>query len=307
MQIPHIPVLYNEVLEVFKSVENGVIIDCTLGYGGHSSGILKSNPNVNLIACDRDDEAILFSKNRLSEFGDRVQIYKSNFSQILNLINTNSVRGILADIGVSSLQIDKNERGFGLQSDELDMRMDKTSEKDAKFVVNSYSKDELTRIFNEYGELANSHKIADKIVAYRTNKTITSAKELVSIVGNKSVKGRSVSEAILVFQAIRIEVNDELAELTNLLDSIENSKINKVKVAIISFHSLEDRIVKNRFKKWEKNCVCPDFFIKCECGGNHALGRILSKKAITASKDELMLNSRASSAKMRVFEIERKA
>ena len=307
MQIPHIPVLYNEVLEVFKSVENGVIIDCTLGYGGHSNGILKSNPNVNLIACDRDDEAISFSKNRLSEFGDRVQIYKSNFSQILNLIDTNSVRGILADIGVSSLQIDKNERGFGLQSDELDMRMDKTSSKDAKFVVNSYSKDELTRIFNEYGELANSHKIADKIVAYRTNKTITSAKELVSIVGNKSVKGRSVSEAILVFQAIRIEVNDELAELTNLLDSIENSKINKAKVAIISFHSLEDRIVKNRFKKWEKNCVCPDFFIKCECGGNHALGRILSKKAITASKDELMLNSRASSAKMRVFEIDRKA
>ena len=307
MQIPHIPVLYNEVLEVFKSVENGVIIDCTLGYGGHSGGILKSNPNVNLIACDRDDEAISFSKNRLSEFGNRVQIYKSNFSQILNLINTNSVRGILADIGVSSLQIDKNERGFGLQSDELDMRMDKTSEKDAKFVVNSYSKDELTRIFNEYGELANSHKIADKIVAYRTNKTITSAKELVSIVGNKSVKGRSVSEAILVFQAIRIEVNDELAELTNLLNSIENSKINKAKVAIISFHSLEDRIVKNRFKKWEKNCVCPDFFIKCECGGNHALGRILSKKAITANKDELMTNSRASSAKMRVFEIDRKA
>ncbi|MBQ7676389.1 MAG: 16S rRNA (cytosine(1402)-N(4))-methyltransferase RsmH [Campylobacter sp.] len=307
MQIPHIPVLYNEVLEVFKSVENGVIIDCTLGYGGHSNGILKSNPNVNLIACDRDDEAISFSKNRLSEFGDRVQIYKSNFSQILNLIDTNSVRGILADIGVSSLQIDKNERGFGLQSDELDMRMDKTSEKDAKFVLNSYSKDELTRIFNEYGELANSHKIADKIVAYRTNKTITSAKELVSIVGNKSVKGRSVSEAILVFQAIRIEVNDELAELTNLLDSIENSKINKAKVAIISFHSLEDRIVKNRFKKWEKNCICPDFFIKCECGGNHALGRILSKKAITASKDELRQNSRASSAKMRVFEIDRKA
>ena len=304
MQIPHIPVLYNEVLEIFKDCK-GVILDCTLGYGGHSFGLLNTNENIKIKACDRDDEAVLFSKQRFSKFGDRIQIYKSKFSEFINLINQNDVCGILADIGVSSLQIDKNERGFSINSDELDMRMDKTQILNAKDVVNLYSKDELARIFFNYAELTNSYKIAEKIVSYRTNKTITSAKELANIVNLNSIKGRNINPAILVFQAIRIEVNKELDELENLLNLIENSKINNAKVAIISFHSLEDRIVKNRFKKWEKNCICPDFFVKCECGKNHALGKILSKKAITASKDEIKKNSRSSCAKMRVFEINR--
>lgn len=304
MQIPHIPVLYNEVLEIFKDCK-GVILDCTLGYGGHSFGLLNTNENIKIKACDRDDEAVLFSKQRFSKFGDRIQIYKSKFSEFINLINQNEVCGILADIGVSSLQIDKNERGFSINSDELDMRMDKTQILNAKDVVNLYSKDELARIFFNYAELTNSYKIAEKIVSYRTNKTITSAKELANIVNLNSIKGRNINPAILVFQAIRIEVNKELDELENLLNLIENSKINNAKVAIISFHSLEDRIVKNRFKKWEKECICPDFFVKCECGKNHALGKILSKKAITASKDEIKKNSRSSCAKMRVFEINR--
>lgn len=305
MEIPHIPVLCDEVVSVFSGL-SGDVIDCTLGYAGHSSAILKSNPNIRIIGCDRDEEAINFSSKRLSEFGDRAKIYRSKFSQILNKIETKNVVGILADIGVSSLQIDKDDRGFGIHSNTLDMRMDMTQELDAKFIVNNYSFDELVRVFREYSELANAHKIAEKIIKARTNKTITTAKELATIIGTFSVRCRSVSEAILVFQGIRIEVNSELKELENLLDSIENLGLNKAKIAIITFHSLEDRIVKRRFKKWEKSCICPEFFIKCECGNNHSLGKIITKKALVATKEELKRNSRASSAKLRVFEIGRK-
>lgn len=308
MEIPHIPVLKNEILEAFRDCQNGIFLDCTLGYAGHSSEILNQNKNLNLIACDRDTEAINFSTKRLEIFGDRVKIFKSKFSEILDQIsvqNQKNIVGILADIGVSSLQIDKNERGFSINSDELDMRMDKSQLKDAKFVVNSYSEAELTKIFFEYGELVNAKEIAHKIALARTNKELTNAKELAKIIGENRVKGRSISNAILAFQAIRIEVNKELNELEILLDKIENSAINRAKIAIITFHSLEDRIVKNRFKKWSQSCICPSFALRCECGNNHAIGKIITKKAVVASVAEIRQNSRASCAKLRIFEINR--
>ncbi|WP_172199155.1 16S rRNA (cytosine(1402)-N(4))-methyltransferase RsmH [Campylobacter sp. RM16188] len=305
MNSPHVPVLPSEVLQAFSDIKEGVVVDCTLGYAGHSSLILEQNDNIKLIACDQDDEAIEFSTNKLAKFKDRVSIFKSRFSEILSKVNIQEIRGILADIGVSSLQLDKNERGFGLKSDNLDMRMDTSGELTAYEVVNFYPEYKLAQIFKDYGELTNAKQIAASIANARQKQKISSASELARIIGTKSIKNRSVSPAILAFQAIRIEVNSELAELENLLNAIENSSINECVVAIISFHSLEDRIVKNRFKKWAKSCICPDEAMRCTCGNNYSIGEIVTKKAIMPSVDETKQNPRSSCAKMRIFKISR--
>ncbi|CUU88171.1 16S rRNA (cytosine(1402)-N(4))-methyltransferase RsmH [Campylobacter hyointestinalis] len=303
MKSPHIPVLLNEVLDSFKEIKSGIILDCTLGYGGHSEAILRSNPNLKIIACDRDDDALNFCYEKFRPYKGRIEIHKSTFGNIFEKIETNGIKGILADIGVSSLQLDLNERGFSTNSDALDMRMDKSQTFDAKELINSYSLDELTRIFYKYGELPNAKSIATKIVAYRQKSKITSAKELASIIGRSNLKNRSVLVATLVFQAIRIEVNKELNELENLLKHIEDSKIKDAVLDIITFHSLEDKIVKTKFKEWEKSCICPNSALRCECGNNHAIGKIITKKPLTASKQELQTNSRSSCAKLRTFRI----
>ena len=305
MNSPHVPVLLDEVLQAFADIKSGAIVDCTLGYGGHSGAILEQNQNVNLIACDQDEEAIKFSFERLKKFGQRAQIFKSKFSEILEKVEQGQIRGILADIGVSSLQLDKNERGFGLKSENLDMRMDAQAKFSAYDVANSYSARELERIFADYGELPNPAKFAAKIVEARQNGEIKSAERLAQIIGLKGINGRSVSAATLAFQAIRIEVNNELGELQNLLQSIEDSQIDECVVAIISFHSLEDRIVKNKFRQWAQSCICPPQALRCTCGGDNALGKIVSKKAITPSAAEIKANPRSSCAKMRIFKISR--
>jgi len=302
---PHIPVLLDEILQAFADIKSGAIVDCTLGYGGHSSAILEQNQNVNLIACDQDEEAIKFSSERLKKFGQRAQIFKSKFSEILSKVEQGQIRGILADIGVSSLQLDKNERGFGLKSENLDMRMDAQAKISAYDVVNSYSARELERIFADYGELPNPAKFAAKIIEARQKGEIKSAERLAQIIGLKGINGRSVSATTLAFQAIRIEVNNELGELQNLLQSIEDSQIDECVVAIISFHSLEDRIVKNKFRQWAQSCICPPQALRCTCGGDNALGKIVSKKAITPSTAEVKANPRSSCAKMRIFKISR--
>ena len=297
--------LLDEVLKAFADIKSGAIVDCTLGYGGHSSAILEQNQNVNLIACDQDEEAIKFSSKRLKEFGQRAKIFKSKFSEILGKVEQGQIRGILADIGVSSLQLDKSERGFGLKSENLDMRMDTQAKFSAYDVVNSYSARELERIFADYGELPHPAKFAAKIIEARQSGEIKSAERLAQIIGLKGINGRSVSAATLAFQAIRIEVNNELGELQNLLQSIEDSQINECLVAIISFHSLEDRIVKNKFRQWAQSCICPPQALRCTCGGDNALGKIVSKKAITPSATEVKANPRSSCSKMRIFKISR--
>ena len=269
---------------------------------------MTANPRLKLIACDRDAEAIEFSRERLSKFKDRIEIHKAKFSEILEILpeqKLRAVHGILADIGVSSLHLDKNSRGFSTKSDALDMRMDESATLDAAYVVNRYSQADLARIFKEYGELTNANAIAAKIATARTNALLTSAKALANLIGTKSIKGRSISTATLAFQAIRIEVNNELGELKSLLTLIEqksrDSILTNANVAIISFHSLEDRIVKEQFRAWERDCVCPSEFMRCECGGGHSLGKILTKSPITADAQELAQNSRAASAKLRIF------
>lgn len=300
MRIPHIPVLYDEVIETFKDIKSGYIIDCTVGYGGHSEAILNSNPNIKLICNDQDDEALEFSKKRLEKFENRVIFNRGNFESVFEKFKDYEIKGILADIGVSSLQLDKLSRGFGFESEVLDMRMDTTKEFCASDVVNSYSEHELQRVFNELGEVKEYKKMASLIVQ---NRPFSSAKELSSFIERKFKKNK-IHPATLVFQGIRIEVNNELGVLTNLFESIEKYKPNDATIAIISFHSLEDRIVKNYFKKWTKNCICPSQSFRCECGNNHALGKIITKKPIIPTNNEIKQNPRSRSSKMRIFKFD---
>ena len=300
MNIPHIPVLYKETLEAFENINDGYIIDCTTGFAGHSSGLLSSNENVKLICNDQDDEALAFSKKRLEEFSSRVIFNKGNFEHVIDTFKDYEIRGVLADIGVSSLQLDKLERGFGFESDTLDMRMNQNQALDAATVVNTYSQDELERVFKECGEVREYKKVASLIV---NNRPFTSAKEISELLSKKMSKGK-IHPATLPFQGIRIEVNDELGVLERLFESLENAKFENCIVAIISFHSLEDRIVKNYFKKWTKSCICPSGIFRCECGNNHALGKIITKKPIIPTNEEIKQNPRSRSSKLRIFKFD---
>jgi len=303
-EIPHIPVLYREVVETFQDINNGIIIDCTMGYGGHSSLLLEANPNIKLIAIDQDQTAIDFSSERLAKFGERVSIRKGRFSslikEILLEVDVSQIKGVLADIGVSSLQLDQKTRGFSYESDTLDMRMDKDASLSAKSVVNEYSLKELEKILLEYGELRNYKKIASEILKHRP---FSSAKELSDTLKNDMPRGKKIHPSTLLMQAIRIEVNDELGELKRLLAVLKEANLTDAKIAIISFHSLEDRIVKKAFSLWSKSCICPPEAMRCICGNNHNLGKILTKKPVMAKNDEIKENVRSRSAKMRVFQM----
>lgn len=300
MNIPHIPVLYNETLDAFKDINDGYIIDCTTGFAGHSNGLLTQNENVKLICNDQDDEALIFSKNRLKDFENRVTFNKGNFEHVIKTFKDYEISGVLADIGVSSLQLDKLERGFGFESETLDMRMNQNQSLDAATVVNTYSQAELERVFKEYGEVREYKKVASLIV---NNRPFISAKQISELLSKKMSKGK-IHPATLPFQGIRIEVNDELGVLERLFDSLEEAKLKNCIVAIISFHSLEDRIVKNYFKKWSKSCICPEGVFRCECGNNHALGKIITKKPIIPTALEIKQNPRSRSSKLRIFKFD---
>ncbi|NPA04171.1 MAG: 16S rRNA (cytosine(1402)-N(4))-methyltransferase RsmH [Epsilonproteobacteria bacterium] len=300
MQRPHTPVLLEEVLKTFQNFK-GYFTDCTLGYAGHSEQLLKKNKDLKLIGIDRDEEAIEFSKKVLKPFQDRVIFIKSNFADAIEeVLKTYPVKGILADLGVSSLQLDSPKRGFGFESEKLDMRMDqKSNSLTAYDVINYYDENRLSEIFYNYGEIPQAKKLAKAILKARP---ITTPAEFKKVVEQTLPKNRRLSPATLAFQAVRIEVNRELEELKKLLDSLERYKPKGAKVAIITFHSLEDRVVKERFRKWSKGCICPPEAFKCECGGDNQLGKLLTKKPIIASSKEVELNPRSRSAKMRIFE-----
>jgi len=209
MQIPHIPVLLEEVKEVFKDIDDGYIVDCTVGYGGHSEALLKQNPNIKLICIDQDDEALEFSKKRLEVFGDRVEFKKGRFSDVVKELKSYDIKGALADIGVSSLQLDKLDRGFSFKSENLDMRMNPDSKLSAYDVINHYSQSDLEKILKEYGEIKSYKKMASLIVQERLKKPFESAVELADFIA-KNFSHPKLHPATLLFQAIRIEVNDEL-------------------------------------------------------------------------------------------------
>ena len=305
IDIPHIPVLLDEVLNSFSDMPLGYFVDCTLGYAGHSEAILEAHKDIKHIGIDRDDEALIFSAKRLVKFFDRSKLYKGTFATILPTLLESPIVGVLADFGVSSLQLDKLERGFGFESEVLDMRMDSNATLSAYEVVNEYSREKLEYILNHYGEVRSYRKVAGAIIEARSKKPIESAKELSTIVSNVIPQGGKIHPATLTFQGIRIEVNNELGEIEGLLDILENkAKNGELKgtiISLITFHSLEDRLVKNRYKKWSMGCICSSYAIRCTCGKNHELGKPLSRKPIKASKDELKRNNRSRSAKLRTF------
>jgi 16S rRNA (cytosine1402-N4)-methyltransferase len=298
---PHIPVLLEEALDSFKEVKEGYFVDCTLGYAGHSFEMLKRYSNIKHIGIDRDDEALAFSKKRLESFGERSKLYKGTFATILPTLKEVPVTALLADFGVSSLQLDKKERGFSFASETLDMRMDAHASLSAYEVVNEYPKEKLEYIFDVYGEVRSYRKLAGVIVEARAKAPIQSARELSQIIQKVIPSGRKIHPATLPFQAIRIEVNNELGEIEGLLDAIEAKHYTGEVVSLITFHSLEDRLVKNRFKKWSTACICDAQAMRCTCGKNHALGKMLSRKPVIASKEELKINPRSRSAKLRSF------
>ena len=300
MDIPHIPVLLNETLSLFENLKSGYFIDCTCGFGGHSEAILKAHPDIKLIAIDQDIEALTFAKKRLTPFSDRIEFIHSRASEVLENFKDLEIAGILADIGVSSFQLDERKRGFNFEGETLDMRMNQAQEFSAKDVVNYYSLNELERIFKDYGEERYYKKIASKIVERRKEKKFESSKELADFIAS-FIPRKKIHPATQIFQAIRIEVNSELTELENILDKSLKIASKGTILGIITFHSLEDRIVKQTFKEWSKRCICPSDAFRCECGGNNEKGKIITKKPLVATKEEILANPRSRSAKLRGF------
>ena len=308
MEFNHVSVLLNECLEGLNIKENGIYVDGTLGGAGHSSEILKRlSKEGRLIGIDQDTDALKAAKERLKDYSN-VTFVHSNFSNIenvLNNLNIDGVDGILMDLGVSSYQLDEGERGFSYMKDApLDMRMNRENDFSAYNVVNEYSEEDLYRIIRDYGEEKFAKRIASFIVENRQEKNIETTLELVEIIKNAipaKARREGPHPAKRTFQAIRIEVNSELSILNKTIeDGVE--KLNKGgRMAIITFHSLEDRIVKNKFRDLAVSCRCPKEFPVCVCG-EKAKVKIISIKAIEPTKEEVEINPRSRSAKLRVIE-----
>ena len=308
MEYKHIPVMLSECIEGLNIDPDGIYVDCTLGRAGHSEEIAKRLRRGKLVAFDLDPEAIAYGEKALEAYRDKVTFFRTDFKDLKRVLTESGydkVNGILMDLGISSPQIDDPKRGFSYMHDApLDMRMDTEQKLDACAVVNEYSLRELTRIFREYGEEKNAYPIAKDIVSEREKKRIETTGELVKIIERHypaSPARRSGHPAKRVFQAIRIEVNGELDGLSEAIEDGAKMLVKGGRIAIITFHSLEDRIVKNAFRELEKDCVCPKNFPVCVCGKRKEI-EILTKKPITASEEELRSNPRAASAKLRIAE-----
>ena len=300
----HIPVLYQAVLDLLKPVPGGLYIDGTLGSGGHTRGLLiDSSPDGLVAGFDRDPQALKLAKNNLAEFGERVIFIKDsyqNFQSHLNNLNWHSVDGILLDLGVSSMQLDTSERGFSFREDgPLDMRFDPDQAFTAADLVNESTRDELADIIYSYGEEKQARKIADAIIA---NRPLVRTKDLAKIVKKVARNPKSkIHPATRTFQALRIAVNQELDDLASFLPRALDSLNTGGRLAIIAFHSLEDRIVKQFFRMESKDCICPPEVPVCVCGHKARL-KELTRRPIRPEEDEIDLNPRARSAKLRVAE-----
>lgn len=309
MEFSHVSVLLDETIEQLNIRPDGIYVDGTLGGGGHSYEICRRlSEKGRLIGIDQDADAIAAAGKRLEEFGDRVTIVRSNYCNMrreLEKLGINRVDGIVLDLGVSSYQLDAAERGFTYRVDApLDMRMDQRQTKTARDIVNGYSEKELYRVIHDLGEERFAGNIAKHIAAAREKKPIETTGELTEIIrGAIPAKLRAVGghPAKRTFQAIRIELNQELEVLKNSLDDMIDLLNPGGRICVITFHSLEDRIVKNIFRRNENPCTCPPDFPVCVCG-NISRGRVITRKPILPSEEEMERNSRSKSAKLRVFE-----
>lgn len=308
MTFNHKSVLLNEVIESLNIKADGYYVDGTLGGGGHALEVVKRLESGKLIGIDRDSDAIKAATQRLNDYINNVIIIRDNYVNIENILkreNIDKVDGIYIDLGVSSYQLDTAERGFTYRFDApLDMRMDDRNELKASDIVNDYSESELFHIIRDYGEDRFAKNIAKHIVEYRNKKRIETTFELVDIIKASipmKIQVTGGHPAKRTFQAIRIELNKELEVLTDSLDVMIDLLKPGGRLSVITFHSLEDRIVKQAFKKAESPCICPKKFPVCVCG-NKSKGRVITRKAILPSEEELEENSRSKSAKLRVFE-----
>jgi 16S rRNA (cytosine1402-N4)-methyltransferase len=309
MEFKHKSVLLEETITNLHIRPDGIYVDGTLGGGGHSLEIAKRLTTGRLIGIDQDADAIDAAAERLREHIDKVTIVRNNYRNMtdeLSRLGIGKADGILLDLGVSSFQLDTPERGFTYREEHapLDMRMDRRQQMTAEFIVNEYSEMELYRIIRDFGEDRFAKNIAKHIVAARVKKRILTTGELTEIIRGAipmKVQKSGGHPAKRTFQAIRIELNQELEVLQNTLDDMIELLNPGGRLCIITFHSLEDRIVKTIFKKNENPCTCPSDFPVCVCG-KESKGRVVSRKPILPSEDELEENSRAKSAKLRVFE-----
>lgn len=311
MEFKHRPVLLEETIESLKIRPDGIYVDGTLGGAGHASQVCKRlSEKGRFVGIDQDDCALQAAGERLKEFGKNVRIdcVKSNYCQmksVLENLGIDKVDGILLDIGVSSYQLDNAERGFTYREDApLDMRMDQSSSFSAKDVVNQYDEMQLYRVIRDYGEEKFAKNIAKHIVAARQEKGIETTGELIEIIKASipaKVRATGGHPAKRTFQAIRIEVNRELEVLQDSIDEMIDLLNDGGRLCIITFHSLEDRIVKNKFRENEDPCICPKNFPVCVCG-RKSKGKVITRKPIVPSEQEVEENKRSKSSKLRVFE-----
>ena len=304
----HKSVLLNEVIESLNIKPEGIYVDGTIGGGGHALCVAQRLVLGKLIGIDQDEDALKAAKERLGEFLDRAIFVRDNYVNIANVLGERGIEkvdGIYLDLGVSSYQLDTVERGFSYRFDApLDMRMDNRNELKASDIVNEYSEQELFHIIRDYGEDRFAKNIAKHIVAYRSKKKIETTFELVDIIKSAipmKIQVTGGHPAKRTFQAIRIELNRELEVLNEALDTMIDLLNPGGRLSVITFHSLEDRIVKQSFKNAQSPCVCPSNFPVCVCG-NVSKGKVITRKAILPGEEELKSNSRAKSAKLRVFE-----
>ena len=308
MEFKHTPIMLKECIDGLNIKSDGIYFDGTLGGAGHSCEILKLLDKGLLVATDKDQDAIEIATERLSKVGKNFKVVKSDFKQFNNVLKNlgiEKVDGVLLDLGVSSYQLDNEERGFSYRFDSsLDMRMDASSEFSARDVVNNYSEQELARIFFEYGEDPFSRQIARNIVKFREEKPIETTGQLVEIIKESLPKKVLMSKghpAKRIFQAIRIEVNGELSGLEQVIKDMINRLKLGGRIAIITFHSLEDRIVKNVFKEFSTNCICSKEIPVCVCNHKASI-KLVNKKPLVASENEQEENTRSTCAKLRIAE-----
>lgn len=309
MEFKHRSVMLKETVDSLAVRRDGIYVDGTTGGGGHSYEICKRmGPKGRMICIDQDAEALAAAEERLSPFAGQVTMVKSNYAQmrdVLQELRIDKVDGIVLDLGVSSYQLDQAERGFSYRADApLDMRMDRDQTLSAREIINEYPESELYRIIREYGEERFAKSIARNICRHRQDKPVETTFELVDIIrGSMPAKARNAKghPAKRTFQAIRIECNRELEVLRQTLDDMIDVLRDGGRISIITFHSLEDRIVKTSFRKNENPCTCPPDFPVCVCG-NKSKGKVITRKPILPSEEECEQNSRSKSAKLRIFE-----
>ena len=304
----HLPVMAKEVVEYLDLPKNAVVVDATVGLGGHSEHILTEYPSTKLIGMDVDLAAVSLAKGRLCTNGEKVEIVNKNFINIKNTVNSMGIEhvdGIVADLGISSFQLERSGKGFSFNKNELlDMRMDAGLQFSAYDLVNEMKREELEYILKKYGEEKFARRIADSIVKSRARKPVQTSLELASIISNsipRKFHAKKIHPATKTFQALRISVNNELDNLATFIEQAVEILKAGARLVIISFHSLEDRIVKHMFRKLESPCICPPDLAVCACRGVQKI-KMVTRSALRPEKEELKENPRARSSKMRVAE-----